>query len=100
ELACGFKSEGRRRVRAPEPAVTARLLLANALELVVGVGLATILRAPLGTAYLLGLAVVGIVSAHLVLVHVPIGWPGLAILAALALPFAYRARPRLRSGTP
>ena len=80
--------------------MTARLLVANALELVVGVGLATLLRAPLGTAYLLGLAVVGIVSAHLALVHVPIGWPGLAIIAALALPFAYRARPRIRLGTP
>ena len=55
----------------------ARLLLANALELVVGVGVATLLRAPLGTAYMLGLAVVGIVSAHLALVHVAIGRPGL-----------------------
>ncbi len=80
--------------------MTGRLLLANALELLVGVGVATVLRAPIGTAYLLGLAVVGIVSAHLALVHVPIGWPGLAILAALAVPFVYRARPRLRLGTP
>jgi hypothetical protein len=73
-----------------------RLLLANALELLVGVGVASALGAPLGTSYLLGLAVVGIVSAHLALVNVPIGWPGLAILAAIALPFALRARPRLR----
>ena len=80
--------------------MTARLLLANALELVVGVGVATLLRAPLGTAYLLGLAVVGIVSAHLALVHVPIGWLGLAILAALALPFVYRVRLRFRVGMP
>ena len=78
----------------------ARLLLANALELLVGLGVATLLRAPLGTSYLLGLAVVGIVSAHLALVHVPIGWPGLAVLAAIALPFVYRVRPRLRVGTP
>jgi hypothetical protein len=80
--------------------MTARLLLANALELAVGVGVATLLRAPLGTSYLLGLATVGIVSAHLALVHVAIGWPGLALLAALALPFAYRARRRLHLGTP
>jgi hypothetical protein len=80
--------------------VTVRLLLANALELVVGVGVATLLRAPLGTAYLLGLAVVGIVSAHLALVHVPAGWPALAILAVLAVPFARRVRLRPRVGTP
>jgi hypothetical protein len=80
--------------------VTARLLLANALELWVGVGVATILRAPLGVSYLAGLALVGVVSAHLALVHVTVGWIGLAVLAVIATPFALRARPRLRIGNP
>jgi hypothetical protein len=73
--------------------VTGRLLLANALELVVGVGVATILRAPLATAYLAGLAVVGIVSAHLALVHVSFGWLGLVLLAAASAAVTWRLRP-------
>jgi hypothetical protein len=74
--------------------VTARLLLANLLELVIGVGVAALLRAPLGTAYLAGLAVVGIVSAHLALVHVSFGWTGLALLAAAAVVVTWRVLPR------
>jgi hypothetical protein len=65
--------------------VTARLLLANALELGVGVGVASLLRAPLGTSYLLGLAVVGVASAHLALVHVGFGWVALVVAAGLSL---------------
>jgi hypothetical protein len=74
--------------------MTARLLLANVLELVIGVGVAALLRAPLGTAYLAGLAVVGIVSAHLALVHVSFGWIGLALLAAAAVAVTWRTLPR------
>src|SRR5262245_62208941 len=74
--------------------MTARLLLANLLELVIGVGAAALLRAPLGTAYLAGLAVVGIVSAHLALVHVSFGWTGLALLAAASVVVTWRALPR------
>jgi hypothetical protein len=62
-----------------------RLLLANGLELVVGLGVVSALGAPPGAAYLAGLAAVGIVSAHLALVHVGIGWIGLGVLAALSL---------------
>jgi hypothetical protein len=74
--------------------MTARLLLANLLELVIGVGVAALLRAPLGTAYLAGLAVVGIVSAHLALVHVSFGWLGLALLAVGAVAVTWRTMPR------
>ena len=74
--------------------MTARLLLANLLELVTGVGVAALLRAPLGTAYLAGLAVVGIVSAHLALVHVSFGWTGLALLAAASVVVTWRVLPR------
>jgi len=75
--------------------VIARLLLANALELLVGVGAATLLRAPLSCAYLLGLAVVGILSAHLALVHVAFGWPALAAAAAVAAAVVVRRPPRI-----
>jgi hypothetical protein len=78
--------------------VTARLLLANALELVVGIGVTSVLRAPLGTAYLAGLAVVGIVSAHLALVHVSFGWTGLALLAVASLIVTWRVRASRWSG--
>ena len=60
----------------------------------IGVGVAALLRAPLGTAYLAGLAVVGIVSAHLALVHVSFGWLGLALLAAAAVVVTWRTLPR------
>ena len=82
------------RVASVAEQVTARLLLANVLELVIGVGVAALLRAPLGTAYLAGLAVVGIVSAHLALVHVSFGWTGLALLAAAAVVVTWRTLPR------
>jgi hypothetical protein len=70
--------------------VTARLVLANALELLIGVGAATLLRAPLATSYLLGLAVVGIVSSHLALVHVSFGWTALSVLAAASFVVVWR----------
>ena len=70
-----------------------RLLIANALELAVGVGVVSVLRLPLGTAYLAGLAVVGIVSAHLALVDVGVGWTLLSILAGASLLAAYLLRP-------
>ena len=73
-----------------------RLLLANALELCIGLGVVCALRVPLGTAYLVGLVVVGIVSAHLALVHVAVGWTLLAIMAAASLAVGYRFRPPLR----
>src|SRR4029077_21256770 len=38
-----------------------------------------------GLAYLCGIVLVGIVSAHLALVHVEFGWIGLGLLAALSL---------------
>ncbi|HZO97867.1 MAG TPA: hypothetical protein VFB42_10890 [Gaiellaceae bacterium] len=75
--------------------MTARLLLANALELVAGAGAAALLRAPLSTAYLLGLAVVGVLSAHLALVHVAVGWPVLGVLAGAGAAAALVRRPPL-----
>jgi hypothetical protein len=72
----------------------AGLLGANLLILVVGVGTLPLLGAArswrellsrCGLAYLCGLVVVGIVSAHLALVHVSTGWIGLSVLAAAAL---------------
>jgi len=72
----------------------AALLGANALMLVAGLGLLPLLgiarswRLLLlrsGLAYLCGLLLVGIVSAHLALLHVSFGWIGLGILAALSL---------------
>jgi hypothetical protein len=70
------------------------LIGANVLMLVVGLGLLPLLgiarswRELLfrsGLAYLCGLLVVGIVSAHLALVHVAIGWIGLSLSAALSI---------------
>jgi hypothetical protein len=69
----------------------AGLLGANLLMLVAGLGLLPLLGAArswrellsrCGLAYLCGLVLVGIVSAHLALVHVAIGWIGLAVVAA------------------
>ena len=74
-------------------AVILRLLIANALELAVGVGVVSALRLPIGTAYLAGLAVVGIVSAHLALVRVEVGWTLLVVFAAVSLLAAYLRRP-------
>jgi hypothetical protein len=78
----------------------AKLVLANVLELVVGLGVATLLRAPLATSYLLGLAVVGVLSAHLALVHVAFGWPALAVAAAIGLAVVVRRPARLRPRRP
>ena len=78
----------------------AKLVLANVLELVVGLGVATLVRAPLASAYLLGLAVVGVLSAHLALVHVAFGWPALAVAAAVALAVVARRRPPLHVRRP
>jgi hypothetical protein len=69
----------------------ARLLLANLLEIVVGLGVTTVLGAPPGAAYLTGLALVGVVSAQLGLVHVSFGWIALAVAAAIAaIPIVHR----------
>jgi hypothetical protein len=72
----------------------AGLLGANLLILVAGLGLLPLLGAArswrellsrCGLAYLCGLVLVGIVSAHLALVHVTVGWVGLALLATGAV---------------
>ncbi len=73
----------------------ARLLLANLLELGVGAGVVLAFELPPATAYLVGLAVVGILSAHLALVHVSFGWTALAVTAALSLGFGGWRRGRL-----
>jgi len=70
------------------------LLGANALMLVAGFGILPLLGIArswrllffrCGLAYLCGILLVGIVSAHLALVHVSFGWTGLGMLAALSL---------------
>lgn len=70
------------------------ILLANALYLAIGVGLLPLLRiagdraellARLPLAYLVGLASVGIVAAHLALVDVTLGLVELVVLAAVVL---------------
>jgi hypothetical protein len=87
----------------------AGLLGANGLILVVGIGALPLLGAARswrellprsGLAYLCGLVIVGIVSAHLALVHVSVGWIGLSLLAAAAVAATFwrlwgTARPRL-----
>ncbi|HSC73851.1 MAG TPA: hypothetical protein VLB89_06770 [Gaiellaceae bacterium] len=71
----------------------AGLLGANALIVVVGMGLLPWLGvarswrqlvARCGLAYLCGLVAVGILAAHLALVHVSFGWPALALVSAVA----------------
>jgi hypothetical protein len=71
----------------------AGLLGANALIFVVGLGLLPWLGVArswrqlvsrCGLAYLCGLVAVGIVAAHLSLVHVSFGWPSLAVMASVA----------------
>ena len=70
------------------------LLGANLLIVVVGLGALPLLGVArswrellsrCGLAYICGLVIVGIVSAHLALVHVSVGWIGLSVLAAGAL---------------
>ena len=74
----------------------AGLLGANALMLVAGLGVLPLLGVASswrglvfrsGLAYLWGLLLVGIVSAHLALVQVSFGWIGLVVVAALSLAF-------------
>jgi hypothetical protein len=71
----------------------AGLLGANALIFVVGVGVLPWLgvarswrqlAARCGLGYLCGLLVVGILAAHLALVHMPFGWPALAVVTSVA----------------
>ncbi|MEN3310732.1 MAG: hypothetical protein V7645_61 [Actinomycetota bacterium] len=86
----------------------AALLGANALMLVAGLGMLPLLgiarswRLLLfrgGLAYLCGILLVGIVSAHLALVHVSFGWIGLGLLAALSFGFcAWRLNGTERPG--
>jgi hypothetical protein len=86
----------------------AALLGANALMLVAGLGLLPLLgiarswRLLLfrsGLAYLCGILFVGIVSAHLALVHVSFGWLGLGLVAALSFGFcAWRLNGTERPG--
>jgi len=78
-------------------------MLANLLELAVGIGVVSVLRLPFGIAYLAGLALVGILSAELALVDVAVGWTMLSILAVAGLTVAWLRSPRLprlRFGSP
>jgi hypothetical protein len=87
----------------------AGLLGANLLILVSGLGLLPLLGAArswrellsrCGLAYLCGLVLVGILSAHLALVHVTVGWVGLALLAAGAVAATFwRLRGTARRGS-
>jgi hypothetical protein len=84
------------------------LLGANALMLAAGLGMLPLLGITRswrqlvyrwGLAYLCGVLLVGIVSAHLALVHVSFGWIGLALLAAISLGFcAWRLHGTERPG--
>jgi hypothetical protein len=86
----------------------AALLGANALMLVAGLGLLPLLGIArswrllvfrCGLAYFCGIVFVGIVSAHLALLHVSFGWIGLGLLAALSLGFcAWRLNGTERPG--
>ena len=86
----------------------AALLGANALMLVAGLGMLPLLGIArswrllvfrCGLAYLCGLVLVGIVSAHLALVQVSVGWIGLVVMAALSLAFcAWRLNGTERPG--
>ena len=86
----------------------AALLGANALMLVAGLGMLPLLGIArswrllvfrCGLAYLCGLVLVGIVSAHLALVQVSFGWIGLVVMAALSLAFcAWRLNGTERPG--
>jgi hypothetical protein len=77
----------------------AGLLFANALYLVIGAALLPLLRiartrselyARLGLAYMLGVAATGALSAHLALLHVPVGRAELVVLAVLLVVPAWR----------
>ena len=82
----------------------AGLLFANALYLVIGVALLPMLRvartrdelaARLGLGYMLGVAAVGALSAHLALIGVPVGLLELVLLAVLTGVPAWRLVRRL-----
>jgi hypothetical protein len=71
----------------------AELLCANALMFATGAGILAWLGVArswrtlvgrIGLAYFCGIVVTGIVAAHLALVHVGVGWIGLAVLAAVS----------------
>ena len=68
------------------------LLGANALMLVAGLGLVGLRRA--AVAYLAGIALCCSLAAELAVVHVPYGWPALALTAAATAGYRFR---RLRS---
>jgi hypothetical protein len=81
----------------------AELAGANVLMLVLGSGLLPLLRLaktrrelllrlPLG--YAVGLAATGILAADLAVVHVPVGWVALALLAAASVVAGLRSLPR------
>jgi hypothetical protein len=84
------------------------LLGANLLMLVAGLGMLPLLGIArswrllffrCGLAYLCGILLTGIVSAHLALLHVGFGWVGLTLLAALSLAFcAWRLHGTERPG--
>jgi hypothetical protein len=83
------------------------LLFANVLYLVIGVALLPLLRiartraevsARLGLAYMLGVAAIGALSAHLALIGVPVGLFELVVLALLAGVLAWRRVRRLSVG--
>jgi hypothetical protein len=84
------------------------LLGANVLMLVAGLGMLPLLGIArswrllffrCGLAYLCGILLTGIVSAHLALLHVGFGWVGLTLLAALSLAFcAWRLHGTERPG--
>jgi hypothetical protein len=85
-------------------AAIAEILALNVLMLVMGTGLlpvfgiartpATLVRA-LPLAYAVGFAVSGVAVATLVVLHIPIGWPTMGILAVVALVAGWR---RLENG--
>src|SRR4051812_20339498 len=86
------------------------LVGANLLLLVAGMGVLPLLRVAhswrelayrSGLAYLCGILLAGILSAHLALVHVGFGWAGLATLAVLSLAACFwRLRGSERPGRP
>jgi hypothetical protein len=65
--------------------VIVRLLIVSGLELLIGIGVVAALGLPPGVSYLCGLALAGIVSAHLALIHIASGWLVLSILAGASL---------------
>jgi hypothetical protein len=86
----------------------AGLLVAQALYLALGAGLLPLLRIAstrglllrrLGLAYMVGVAVAGIVAAHLALVDAPVGLLELGVLAAVSVALGWRRIRRARAVT-